>query len=1038
MTTRQFHSTRLPASLVSVYLCLALLAVGALNLPAATNLSVWAYPGSSGRILQQPDALGNRVLDYSSVGYKSGTVPLPTVTVKTNVSPGAGDDTARIQGAINYVKTLPLDANGFRGAVLLAAGEYQISNSITIDASGIVLRGVGDGSDTNSNTVLRSTGTNQPTLIALAGSGSPSRGSSRNITNVYVPVGARSFNVSASGLTVGGRVLVTRPFPTNWISTIGMDLLDVPWPPSFSLEFDRTIKSIEGSRVTLDEPISTAIESQYGGATIQAYTWSGRVTNVAVEFLRGVSDFNVAVTNNTGASSYYFSDENHGWTFIGVVAVENVWVRNVTCQYFGYACVSATGSTRNLTVRDCTSLDPVSIITGARRYAFVLNDSCFGLIQNCTTRNDRHQFVTQSLTSGPNVFVDGSSTNAYADAGPHFIWGNGELWDNITVQGDNIDVQNRGNAGTQHGWAGANELIWNSLADGFIVQNPPTARNWLIGSVGSIQAGTLFVGPHDNGTYDSHGTNVFPSSIYYSQLQDRLAAPNLQTREYWIGDLDQFVTGSPTGEVVQVDFAWRTNVQAAAGAAAVNGFDLVSSNQWVAFTFSNTLFATERIVGASLALAMRASSAAASNAALYLDSLANSNRFSSHGWLPIGTGTNTTVRVLDLGGQLNLLTNGQLNVAVNNGAGIDWALLEVQVATNVVSFTNTLPPVADNFVRAGTFTGDNYGSSTLLTVKLDTSADAVRQAYLCWDLTGVTNQILHARVRLTPTGVGTNNLQHGITLATTNVWNESSLTWSNQPGGGKRFATWIPAAGQPVEFVVTPQAQDAFNGDRQLALKLFSLSSVGGPGFANYASREDVAAAQRPQLILTLAGSQANTAPTVSSITNRSIVANTSTDPVSLVIQDAQSAPQNLSLTATSSNTTLVPVANILFGGSGSNRTVTVTPATNQTGSSLITVTVTDPGGLTVNSAFTLTVTTNPIVQPPQFISFVMNSGGSFNFSGTGPAGAGYRILATTNLLLPFANWSAIGTGVFSGGVFEFTDLQVTNQQQKFYRVATP
>ena len=87
---------------------------------------------------------------------------------------------------------------------------------------------------------------------------------------------------------------------------------------------------------------------------------------------------------------------------------------------------------------------------------------------------------------------------------------------------------------------------------------------------------------------------------------------------------------------------------------------------------------------------------------------------------------------LDLGGQLNLLTNGQLNVAVNNGVGIDWALLEVQVATNVVSFTNTLPPVADNFVRGGTFAGDNYGSSTLLTVKLDTSADAQRQAYLCW------------------------------------------------------------------------------------------------------------------------------------------------------------------------------------------------------------------------------------------------------------------------------------------------------------------
>ena len=115
----------------------------------ATNLSAWAFPGVSGRMIHQPDALGNRVPDYSGVGYMGGTVPIPNVPAKATISPVAGDDGANIQAAINSVKLLSLDTNGFRGAVLLTAGDYQISNSITIDASGIVLRGVGDGSDTN-------------------------------------------------------------------------------------------------------------------------------------------------------------------------------------------------------------------------------------------------------------------------------------------------------------------------------------------------------------------------------------------------------------------------------------------------------------------------------------------------------------------------------------------------------------------------------------------------------------------------------------------------------------------------------------------------------------------------------------------------------------------------------------------------------------------------------------------------------------------------------------------------------------------------
>lgn len=946
-----------------VVLAIAGMLGAAVRVPAATNLSAWAYPGSNGRILQQPDALGNRLLDYSMVGYKSGTVPLPDVGVKTNLAPIAGiDNGPRIQSAINYVSALPL-VNGFRGAVLLSAGEYLISNSVTISASGVVLRGAGDGTN---GTILRAAGP-RPTasvsadhapLIVISGSGSAATsGTARNITNNYVPVGARSFNVdNISGLAVGGRVMVTRPSPANWITDIGMDLVSPAWTAGgFNVPSERFITRIEGNRIILDAPLTCALEVKYGGGTIQPYSWSGRITNVGVEDLRGISDFDPTVTTNTGATSYYYADELHALDFINADTVEDAWVRRVTSQYFGYGCVHLSSGSRNVTVRDCTSLDPVSIITGERRYAFALADARNCLVQNCYTRNDRHQFVTDSLNTGPNVFVDGLSDNAFSDAGPHFRWGTGAIWDSVTVNGDYIDVRNRGNAGTSHGWAGANEVVWNSQADGFIVESPATARNWLIGSIGPLGVNTLAVGLHPDGTYDSRNTNVFPNSLYYAQLQDRLAAPSLQTREYWVGEINQFATASSTGTVVTVDAAWRSQVQTFAAGAAVNGFDIVTNNQFVPFTFNYTLGATDRVVAASLALALRAFTPS-TNEVLYLDSTNNAFTFAQLNWSPIGTNTNTTVRVLDLGDQLSLLNDGRFNLALSDDVGVDWAMLELQVAPVQTSVTNSIPPAADAFVRGGVSANLNFGGSATLDVKADSSADNVRQAYLRWNLAGYSSRLQQARLRLTAVSVGTNGLEHGLTVARSNDWDATTLTWNTQPGGGKRFATWIPGTNGTVELIVTPQVQDVLDGDGQLSFEMFSLKNVGGPGLVSYAASEDGNPARRPQLLLVYS----NALPGISAINSLTIPASANTGPLSFTIGDPVTAANLLTLGAVSSNPALVPVSGFTFGGSLSNRTVTVTPTAGQIGTALITVIVTNSAGLTVGSQFTLSVT-NPL-----------------------------------------------------------------------------
>ncbi len=120
-----------------------------------------------------------------------------------------------------------------------------------------------------------------------------------------------------------------------------------------------------------------------------------------------------------------------------------------------------------------------------------------------------------------------------------------------------------------------------------------------------------------------------------------------------------------------------------------------------------------------------------------------------------------------------------------------------------------------------------------------------------------------------------------------------------------------------------------------------------------------------------------NTPPTISDIANQTITAGGNTGALAFTIGDAETAAASLTVSRASSNTTLVPTANIVLGGSGSSRTVTVTPASGQTGTATITVTVTDGGGLTASDTFTLTVNTGggvvPVLVEAESVSFDSN-----------------------------------------------------------------
>jgi hypothetical protein len=84
-----------------------------------------------------------------------------------------------------------------------------------------------------------------------------------------------------------------------------------------------------------------------------------------------------------------------------------------------------------------------------------------------------------------------------------------------------------------------------------------------------------------------------------------------------------------------------------------------------------------------------------------------------------------------------------------------------------------------------------------------------------------------------------------------------------------------------------------------------------------------------------------NSPPTITAIANQTVNEDTVAGPLAFTISDSQTPANLLTLAGISSNPLLVPNTNIVFGGSGGSRTVTVTPLPDQSGAATITVSVT-------------------------------------------------------------------------------------------------
>lgn len=486
------------------------LAVGlAMHVNAAERpYSRLAVPGQDGKLTYPSyTERGDRLPDFSWCGYRGGGVALPRLPVKATLDPVPdGDDHNRIQQALDTVAALQPDENGFRGAVLLKRGTYRVGNTLTIGKSGIVLRGEGGGEE---GTVMIASARKKYDVVRIKGDGEPREleQTKQEILAAYVPVGARTFQIKdPSAYKVGDDVMVCREANQAWIDAIGMQTVNT-WKP-FTIKFQRVVKAVTPDTITVDAPLVDAIDKQWGGGYLVRYEFPSRIENVGVEGIR--------------CDSVYASptDHAHAWRFVTIAAAQNAWVRDCTALHMAYTAVEIKNTAKWVTVQDTKCLDMISQIKGGLRYSFsIIGQQC--LVQRCFAREGRHDFVMQYWVPGPNVFLDCRSEKAHSDSGPHQRYATGTLYDN--VQTGTLNVVNRGNSGSGHGWAGAQMVFWNCTAGSMKVESPRTAKNFAIGCVVENAA--------RSGSWESKNVPVAPRSLYLRQLEERLgpdAVKNIQ------------------------------------------------------------------------------------------------------------------------------------------------------------------------------------------------------------------------------------------------------------------------------------------------------------------------------------------------------------------------------------------------------------------------------------------------------------------------------------------------------------------------------
>lgn len=459
----------------------------------------------NGHITYITDKLGNKIPDFSYSGYKLSSESIPVVPAKITVSPVDGDATKRIQQAVDYVSGLTPDDNGFRGAVVLEPGTFNIEGTIYLNKSGVVLRGSGN---TNDGTVLLGTGVKREAMIRILGKKDISITDTLQLANKFIPLGALLINFNSGKLKSGDKIFIQKKLEQHWLDTLQMNNFGgetgwIGWKTEdWDISWDREVLKTEQGETELNAPLSMSLDPEEDSLYVLKYEWPGRIENSGVENLKIKSEYN----------EYNPKDEQHRWLGISVENARNIWVRRVNFENMAGGAVHLIKTASQVTVEDCISEHPVSEIAAYRRHTFY-TEGQQTLFQRCYSEYGYHDFAVGGYgTSGPNAFVQCEAYMPYSFSGAIGSWATGILFDVVNIDGEALSLSNQGQLLRGSGWTAANSVIWESSASKMEVPSPPTAQNWAFGVWGQYSG---------NGHWKEVNSHINPRSLFYAQLNKR-------------------------------------------------------------------------------------------------------------------------------------------------------------------------------------------------------------------------------------------------------------------------------------------------------------------------------------------------------------------------------------------------------------------------------------------------------------------------------------------------------------------------------------
>ena len=165
-----------------------------------------------------------------------------------------------------------------------------------------------------------------------------------------------------------------------------------------------------------------------------------------------------------------------------------------------------------------------------------------------------------------------------------------------------------------------------------------------------------------------------------------------------------------------------------------------------------------------------------------------------------------------------------------------------------------------------------------------------------------------------------------------------------------------------------------------------------------------------------------NTAPSLTGLAEYQIASPGQTPPaIGFSVGDAETAVELLNVTAISSNTKLVPNANLALGGSGANRTVQVVPVAGQSGTAVIKLRVVDALGASAQAEFIFSVfdptSVNNAIRQPRGI-YVLDSVAGTQINGVSMRDANVRDKPFLDGYVLRTEWSTLEP---VDGLFDFT-----------------